>query len=52
VLGIEAVPSARIKAMPFTLGERAVCFHGVIDGETMLLNPWKLFSVPSFYSAF
>lgn len=52
VLDVVEVSAARVMPVPITFGDRATCFEGILDGGVFLLAPPKLFSTPSFFSAF
>jgi len=52
VIDVVAVVSARVMPVPITFGERSICFQGVLPGGALLLQPARLFSTPSFFSAF
>jgi chemotaxis signal transduction protein len=50
--GIERREEGRWGAVPVALGERGVCFRGVLDGQRLLIEPERLFSTPAFFRAF
>jgi len=52
IIDIEAIEAAKIKPVPVTFGARAVCFQGALEQGTLLLEPSRLFTTPSFFSAF
>jgi purine-binding chemotaxis protein CheW len=52
--GIERLDAdaARPAALPVTLGERGVCFLGVLGEQRLLIDPERLFTTPAFFRAF
>lgn len=52
VEGIERREAGQLGAVPVLLGERGVCFRGVLGAQRLLLEPERLFSTPAFFRAF
>lgn len=52
ITGISAVVRPRLQPLPVTLGDRASCFHGALDGGELLIHPERLTQCPEFIHAF
>jgi chemotaxis signal transduction protein len=52
IIDIVAVPAGKLRPPPLTFGETVDCFHGILDGGALLVNPARMISNNKFASAF